>query len=120
LLAEGDEHLWLGLWARGTVYRRPSWHTFEKILPTYVGRGYTFSRLRATCGANWLKAGMPLWEVQQLLGHRSIGDTLRYAQALTPDVERRVARLDSAFTDLIVEPHESARMAFTPASASRL
>jgi integrase len=112
LLADSDDHLWLGLWGRRTAGRRPSWHTFEKILATYVGKVYTFSRLRATCAAGWLKAGMPVWEVQEFLGHRSITDTLRYAEAFTPDVVRRVERLDSAFTELVeghVQPPGSHR-----------
>lgn len=52
---------------------------------------------RHTCATNWLRAGLNLREIMQLLGHSSIVVTQRYLHAYDPEIEAAVyalARLD--------------------------
>ena len=82
---------WLGLWAADTARQAIAGDTFDKLLANYLGRQWTFRRLRHTAGINWLKAGMTIWELQRLLGHRMLKDTLPYGEA----VEVALLRLSS-------------------------
>jgi site-specific recombinase XerD len=90
---------WLNLWCDRTAREPMSPETLEKLLPTYLGKGWTLSRLRHTCGVTWLQAGLSVWELQRLLGHRSPADTFPYAQAVRIDLERRVDRLSATFSN---------------------
>jgi len=78
--------LWLNLWSRKSVTHAMTAASFEKVLITYVGPGWTFRRLRDTCAVEWLRAGLPVWHLQQLLGHKSLKDTLPYLEANGSDV----------------------------------
>ncbi|HEV8577718.1 MAG TPA: tyrosine-type recombinase/integrase [Thermoanaerobaculia bacterium] len=50
-------------------------------------------RLRHTAATRWLEAGMNLAVVQQLLGHRSIVTTQRYARLSDDAVRAEVERV---------------------------
>ena len=88
---------WLALWAEPTCRRPMSEDSFSRVLTTYIGTGWSLTRLRQTCGVAWLRAGLPIWHVQHLLGQQSIHTTLVYAEAVTGDTHRAVGRLDAAF-----------------------
>jgi len=49
-------------------------------------------RLRHTCGADWVRAGMSLPALQHLMGHSQIQTTLLYVQLAPQDVWREYAR----------------------------
>ncbi|WP_457666175.1 tyrosine-type recombinase/integrase [Thiolapillus sp.] len=57
--------------------------------------------MRHTCAAWLVTAGVPLAEVRDLLGHRSIQMTERYAHLSPENVRSAVARLDSHSHDLV-------------------
>jgi hypothetical protein len=84
---------WLNLWAGNTVTQPMTSHTFEKLLATYVGERWTLRRLRDTCAVEWLRADLPIWHVQTIMGHRSLKDTLPYLEAVGGD---RQAKLEQA------------------------
>jgi integrase len=76
LAKNGPQNLWF------QPMRHPR---FEEILTT-VGPGYRLHRLRHTCGTEWLRAGLPIEQVQVLLGHSRLQQTLAYAEILTGDL----------------------------------
>ena len=102
LLAPDHNGPWLSLWAEPTCRRAMSEDSLSRVLSTYIGEGWSLSRLRQTCGISWLRAGLSIWHVQRLLGHQSIRDTLPYAEAMKGDTLRAVAGVQGGFgADLI-------------------
>jgi len=95
------QHPWLNLWAEKTAREPIKADAFAKLLSSYVAPELSYRRLRHTCGVGWLKAGMTAWEVQKLLGHATLKDTLPYAEASKVDLERRVERLQGPFEDAL-------------------
>jgi site-specific recombinase XerD len=98
--AIGPEHNvpWLALWAEPTCRQQMSDDSLSRVLSTYIGVGWSLIRLRQTCGICWLRAGLPIWHVQRLLGHHSIRDTLVYAEAVKADTHRAAERLHDEFS----------------------
>jgi len=78
----------LNLWSVDKLGQPMSSDAFEKLLRTYIGRGWSFRRLRDTCAVEWLRAGLAIWDLQELLGHRTMKDTLPYMEAARGDVVR--------------------------------
>lgn len=73
---------------------------------------YRFHNLRATFAVNAIKAGMPINEVQTILGHESPHMTLHYA---------KLAEVDSTSLDNIADqliPGHGTQVVPKPASAS--
>lgn len=60
---------------------------FAELLTT-IGGGYVLHRLRHTCGTEWLRSGLPLEQVKELLGHSRLQQTLAYAEILSTDLEK--------------------------------
>lgn len=54
-------------------------------------------RLRHTCATERLRAGMPLEDLKEFLGHANIHMTLRYAKLVREDIHRSAARIDADF-----------------------
>lgn len=92
---------WLNLWAATTAREPIKPDAFAKLLASYAAPKLSYRRLRHTCGIAWLKAGMSLWEVQRLLGHASLKDTLPYGEAVKADLQRRVERREGPFSELV-------------------
>jgi hypothetical protein len=76
-------------------------HTFDRVLATYVGHGWAFRRLRATCAAAWVRSGLPLEHLRELLGLARIEDALPYARLVGGSLTGRMERLDTIFSDLM-------------------
>lgn len=95
---------WLNLWSGNTARSPLGKDAFDKLLASYLGREWTFRRLRHTAGINWLKAGMTIWELQRLLGHRMLKDTLPYGEAMEVALSSRVERLERALSDRLPIP----------------
>jgi hypothetical protein len=74
--------------------------TFHRLLQTYVGP-WTLKRLRDTCGAEWVRSGLPLEHLRQLLGLTSIEATLPYARLVRGSLDGRMEKLDTIFTALV-------------------
>ena len=98
---------WLKLHAESTKSEPMTRHTFDKLLLTYIGEGWTLKRLRDTCAAGWVRSGMPLEYLRELLGLSRIEDALPYARLVRGSLDGRMEKLDAIFTDL-VEPVEIA------------
>lgn len=75
--------------------------TFHRLLQTYVGPRWTLKRLRDICGAGWVRSGLPLEYLRQLLGLTSIEATLPYARLVRGSLDGRMEKLDTIFTDLV-------------------
>lgn len=58
---------------------------------------FELHRLRHTCATERLRAGMPLEDLQQFLGHANIQMTLRYAKLVREDIHRSAAKIDADF-----------------------
>jgi hypothetical protein len=76
-------------------------HTFDKLVLTYLGPGWTLKRLRDTCAAGWVRSGMPLEHLRQLLGLRRIEHTLPCARLVRGSLDGQMEKLDTIFTDLV-------------------
>lgn len=100
-LGVSHDHAWLKLWAAPRAVEPLPHFTFDKLLATYVGKGWSLKRLRDSCAANWIKVGMPLGEVQELLGLASIREVLPYAGAVIRHTDRRVDRLGLDFASAV-------------------
>jgi integrase len=98
---------WLNLHAESTKCDPMTRHTFDKLLRTYVGEGWTLKRLRDTCAAAWVRSGMPLEYLRELLGLSRIEETLPYARLVRGSLDGRMKKLDTIFTDL-VQPADTA------------
>jgi hypothetical protein len=82
-------------------------HTFDKLLATYIGDGWSLKRLRDSCAAAWVRSGVPLAHLQQLPGLTSIEATLPYARLVRGSLDGQMAKLDTIVTDF-VQPVEIA------------
>jgi integrase len=100
-LAPGRSRAWLNLHAEPTAREPMSDDTFNKVLRTYVGEGWTLARLRATCGVAWAKTGLLPEHMRKALGYASIEDVLPYLALVGGDVEKQMARRDRAFSALV-------------------
>jgi integrase len=92
---------WLNLHAERTRADPMTRHTFDKLLLTYLGPGWTLKRLRDTCAAAWVRSGMPLEYLRQLLGLSRIDDTLPYARLVRGSLDGQMDKLDTIFTDFV-------------------
>jgi integrase len=102
----GLEHkcTWLGLHARPTMRLPIRRFTFDKLLVTYVGSEWSFSRLRSTSAVAWSRVGLPAERLRELLGLRRLADVMPYlALGVTGTLERDMLRLNGPFMH-IVEP----------------
>lgn len=94
----GHDRPWLNLWAADTAREPVARETFDKLLANYLGQEWSYRRMRHTAGVNWLRAGLTIWELQRLLGHRTIKDALPYGEAIETPLERRMERLERDLT----------------------
>jgi len=76
--------------------------TFDKLLSTYAGPGWTLKRLRDTCAAGWVRSGLPLEHLRQLLGLSTIYEVLPYARLVKGSLDGQVEELDTLFTDRVL------------------
>jgi integrase len=89
-LAPPHDRVWLSLWGKTPLIRLP--HRRYEMLLTQLGHGWEFRRLRHTAATEMLRNGYPLHEVQRIMGHARLDQTLRYAALLPDDVVRTAAR----------------------------
>jgi site-specific recombinase XerD len=100
-IAPEHDRLWLNLHAEPTIMQPMKAETFNRALATYIGRGWTLKQLRDTCAAGWVRAGLPLGRLRELLGLARIEDTLPYARLVGGSLEGRMVELDEHFCELI-------------------
>jgi integrase len=69
--------------------------TFKKyIRKCKLPEKYHFHSLRHTCGTLLIQMGVPLFDVQKILGHRSINTTQIYAHLENDNLRKSLERLD--------------------------
>lgn len=84
-----------------TAYANPMHHKrFEGLLSAVVGPGWRWHRMRHTCATLWLRSGADLQDVQRLLGHANLQQTLAYAEILKSDVAKRLGQVEGQFEQL--------------------
>lgn len=66
-----------------------------------LGSGWSLHRLRHTCATERLRARMPIDQVQRLLGHATIQQTLAYAEIARPDLARHLEQSEEAFSTAV-------------------
>ena len=95
------ESAWLSLWSEETAHEPMKLHTFNRLLLTYLGEGWTFRRLRATCVVGWLRAGMRLEHLRDVLGYHDTAELLPYSRCVGGNAGREMNRLDANFGEAI-------------------
>lgn len=104
LLKPDHDRPWMTLRPCPTVLQ-PATHDTFKRLPGMIG-DWEWHRFRHTCATEWLRAGMPIEEVQVLLGHANLSQTLVYAEIARGDVQKRVERHQRKFMAAVGHPSE--------------
>jgi hypothetical protein len=97
------EHVWpwLTLHSERTASDPMTRATFDKLLLTYLGPGWQLKRLRDTCAAAWVRSGMSLEYLRELLGLSRAEGTLPYARLVRGSLDGEMEKLDTIFTDLV-------------------
>lgn len=81
------------------VWMNPmSFGGFEELIST-IGP-WQLHRLRHTCATNWLRAGVSIEQVKEILGHATIQQTLRYAKLAREDAQKQVVAGESRFRQM--------------------
>ena len=69
--------------------------TFKRyVKKCKLSEKYHFHSLRHTCGSLLIQMGVPLFDVQKILGHRSINTTQIYAHLENDNLRKSLERLD--------------------------
>jgi len=69
-----------------------NWRSWKRLQQRLELGEHTVHDLRHTCATLALQAGLPLWKVSKMLGHRDIAITLRVYGHLTPEGREDVAQ----------------------------
>jgi site-specific recombinase XerD len=96
LLGITHDRPWVALHAEPRMGQAMKRETFDKLLRTFVGDGWTLKRLRDTCAQTWVRRGLAPEHLRQLLGHATIEDTLPYSRLVGGDLTRRMRRISQA------------------------
>lgn len=95
ILKPRHKQAWLALGAPKP--QRPMEVTPFNELLGRVGDGYELHRFRHTFATERLRAGMPLQQLQVVLGHASLQQTLAYAKLLREDADAAMRSSDADF-----------------------
>lgn len=97
-LAPAHDRPWLsltrigpeGVWLRAMHFRR--WAIYLGDLGDWQ-----LHRLRHTCATSWLRAGMDIEVLCELLGHSNLAQTKQYVELVRVDVQKQVERFEQEF-----------------------
>jgi integrase len=89
--------VWLSI-RPSTAMQPMSSRSFERRMGT-IGP-YGLHRFRHTCATHWLRAGVDLQIVSELLGHSNIQQTLCYAEIVREDIHKAMHKNEDAFERL--------------------
>lgn len=95
LLAPGHEHPWLTLRSDDQVGQQRFRH-FKTALEVVPG-DWRWHRFRHTFATERLRSGMPLEQVQVMMGHARMEQTLAYAEIVSSDVRAEAERTELDF-----------------------
>lgn len=102
------DHPWLTLSHYDTYRANPlRFPKLEMLLVGTVGPGWELHRFRHTCATEWLRVGMPIEQLQMILGHASVQQTLAYTKIVPTDALDSMRRLQSRFDGRIARPEEA-------------
>jgi integrase len=88
-IAQGDHRL--------VYFAAGSPGSFSRTIRRYTGiPDFHVHRCRHTFAMRWLEAGGNLAVLQQILGHRDLSTTMRYARVTDELIEREAARVQRA------------------------
>lgn len=89
------ERPWVSLYSR---YRGKPWGgQFDQLLDPIGDGHWSFHRLRHTAATEMLRSGMQLQEVQRILGHATMQQTLGYAQLVQGDILDAAERAEARY-----------------------
>ncbi len=69
--------------------------------PNKIDAAYKWHRWRHTFATNRLRAGVPLEQLQRMLGHAKLEQSLAYAELVNSDVQREADRTEADFERLL-------------------
>jgi hypothetical protein len=95
LLGVGHGRPWVALQGGSNVGEPMKRAAFARLLRTHAGDGWTLKRLRDTCGVYWLRRGLSAEHLRQLMGYRTMEDTLPFVRLTGGSLEQRMATLAS-------------------------
>lgn len=107
LLGPTHERPWLVLHPKATPNAiaqcashplNPMGWTRFRVLLAELGSGWEYHRLRHTYATELLRAGMPIENLKNLLGHSRIQQTMAYTKIVPQDDERHLRRVEDVFT----------------------
>lgn len=101
-LAPDHDHVWLSL--HQDHFRKPMQYRTYEVLLRQVPPGWSFQRFRHTAATEMLRADYPLEQVQVILGHAKIQQTLAYAKIIPDDVVHTANRVEAIYTRAIAPP----------------
>jgi integrase len=99
----GHDRPWLNLHSSRTRSEPMTRHTFDRLLATYLGPGWTLKTLRDSAACAWARSGLRPEHLRELLGLRSIHDAHAYYRPASRALRREMERLTGAFLSQ-VEP----------------
>lgn len=100
LLRPGHTRPWLSCYAdaRSNPMQKSR---FDTLLQDTVDPHWAWHRFRHTCATFWLREGMELEKVRELLGHATIQQTLCYAEIAWGDLAKSMAKNEAAFREAV-------------------
>ena len=105
VLRPAHSSLWLNTHASTTASAPMTRDTFDRLLRTCVGPGWTLKRLRDTCAVRWMRAGLAPEHLRQLLGLAHIEDVLPYLRLAQGGLDKALcdaeARSDGTLTEAL-------------------
>jgi site-specific recombinase XerD len=82
-------------------------HWFHLAVPAAAGlRNYTWHDNRHTYASRLRQTGTPLGNIAELLGHKGLAMTRRYAHLSIPNLHEAVSRIETP-TDTTVAPEQT-------------
>lgn len=97
LMRPEHDGLWVSCYGPDTYRNAMDLPRFGELLVKVVGPGWSLQRFRHTAATEWLRAGVGVEIVSQLLGHESLQQTMCYAQLLEDDIERELGNATENF-----------------------
>lgn len=101
-VAPEHDFTWLSL--HGS-YRKNKmrWNTYEMLVHD-ITPGWSYQRFRHTAATEMLRNGYELEQVQKILGHRRIQQTLAYAKIAPDDLVKRARKVEADYSRAIAPP----------------
>jgi integrase len=100
-IAPPHNAVWLNTHAGPTCARAMTAATFNRLLGTYVGVGWTLKRLRDTCAVAWVRTGLAPDKLQELLGVARVEDVLPFYRHIGGSLADEMDARDDFFDELI-------------------